>query len=124
MEVSSESIQVDESELLGDKVLIASQNVLGNGVLENIRDLVYIKPESFELRHSPLIVPELEQINSRLLDAGIPYALLVFGRLGTADPWLGIPVQWGQICGARVIGKATRENARVEVNQGIITFTT
>ena len=86
--------------------------------LENIRDLVYIKPESFELRHSPLIVPELEQINSRLLEAGIPYALLVFGRLGTADPWLGIPVQWGQICGAKVIVEATQENARVELSQG------
>ncbi len=118
MEVSSESVQVEESELLGDKVLVASQNVLGNGVLENIRDLVYIKPESFELRHSPLIVPELEQINSRLLEAGIPYALFVFGRLGTADPWLGIPVQWGQICGARVIVEATQENARVELSQG------
>ncbi|OGO29356.1 MAG: hypothetical protein A2Z16_08400 [Chloroflexi bacterium RBG_16_54_18] len=118
MEVSAESVHVEESELLGEKVLVASQNVLGNGVLENIRDLVYIKPENFELRHSSAIVPELEQINGRLLEAGLPYALFVFGRLGTADPWLGIPVQWGQICGARVIVEATQENARVELSQG------
>jgi len=44
--------------------------------------------------------------------------LIVFGRLGTTDPWLGIPVQWGQVCGAKVIVEATLENVRVELSQG------
>ena len=44
--------------------------------------------------------------------------LIVFGRLGTLDPWLGIPVTWGQICGARVIVEATQENVKVELSQG------
>lgn len=118
MEIPSESLQVEERELVGEKVLVASLNVLGNGVVENIRDVVYIRPQSFELRHSPAIVPELEAVNSQLLEAGLPYALVVFGRLGTSDPWLGIPVQWGQVCGARVIVEATQENARVELSQG------
>jgi len=43
---------------------------------------------------------------------------VVFGRLGTEDPWLGIPVTWGQICGASVIVEATLPNVRVELSQG------
>jgi hypothetical protein len=44
--------------------------------------------------------------------------LIAFGRLGTADPWLGIPVQWGQVCGAKVIVEATLANVRVQLSQG------
>ena len=110
--------RLSEDELDGENVLISSEGVLGNGAVENIKDIVYIKPENFDLKHTKTVVPELEQLNSDLLGAGIPYLLIVFGRLGTTDPWLGIPVQWGQICGAKVIVEATLENIRVELSQG------
>jgi hypothetical protein len=118
MAVPMDVVQVYEQELIGDNVLGASENVLGNGTVENIQDVIYVKPEGFELKHTKSIVPELEQLNSRLLGAGNPYVLIVFGRLGTLDPWLGIPVQWGQVCGAKVIVETTLDNARVELSQG------
>ncbi len=118
MAVPADVIQVSEEELEGKNVLISSEGVLGNGVEERIKDVVYIIPENFELKHSKVIVPELEQINEELLGADLPYMLIVFGRLGTTDPWLGIPVQWGQVCGAKVIVEATLENVRVELSQG------
>ena len=46
------------------------------------------------------------------------YLLIVFGRLGTTDPWLGIPAKWGQVSGAKVIVEATKENIKVELSQG------
>jgi hypothetical protein len=118
MAVPTDVVQVAVEELQGDNVLGASENVLGNGVVENIQDVVYVRPESFALKHTKAIVPDLEQFNSRLLGAGIPYALIVIGRLGTVDPWLGIPVQWGQVCGAKVIVETTLDSARVELSQG------
>jgi hypothetical protein len=118
MAVPTDVVQVTTQELLGDNVLGASENVLGNGIIENLLDVVYVKPQGFELRHTKSIVTELEQINSRLLSAGIPYALIVIGRLGTLDPWLGIPVQWGQVCGAKVIVETTLDKVRVELSQG------
>jgi hypothetical protein len=42
----------------------------------------------------------------------------VYGRLGTTDPWLGIPVNWGQVSGAKVVVEATPENVTVELSQG------
>ena len=118
MVVPSDVIQVSEDELDGENVLISSESVLGNGVVEDIRDVIYIKPEIFDLKHTKTVVPELEKLNEEMLSKGLPYILIVFGRLGTTDPWLGIPVQWGQICGAKVIVEATLENVRVELSQG------
>jgi Pyruvate phosphate dikinase, AMP/ATP-binding domain len=118
MAVPTDVVEVSEQELTDENVLGSSKNVLGNGGLDSIRDVVYIKPESFELIHTKEIVPELEQHNSSLLSTNNPYLLIVFGRLGTADPWLGIPVQWGQVCGAKVIVEATQDNVRVELSQG------
>jgi hypothetical protein len=111
-------MEVSEGELTGKNLLLASDHVLGNGVEDNLQDIVYIKPDSFELKHTKVIVPELEQFNRQLLLNGIPYLLIVFGRLGTTDPWLGIPVQWAQVCGAKVIVEATQENVKVELSQG------
>ena len=35
-----------------------------------------------------------------------PYLLIGVGRWGSNDPWLGIPVEWDEISGARVIVEA------------------
>jgi hypothetical protein len=118
MAIPTDVIHVSETELEGENVFVSSEGVLGNGAVENIKDVVYVKPESFDLKHTKSIVPDLESFNDKLLEADIPYLLIVFGRLGTTDPWLGIPVQWGQVCGAKVIVEATLENVRVELSQG------
>ena len=44
--------------------------------------------------------------------------LIVLGRLGTTDPWLGIPINWGKISGAKAVVEATQTNVRVELSQG------
>ena len=49
---------------------------------------------------------------------GSPYLLLGVGRWGSADPWLGIPVAWEQIAGARVIVEAGFRDFRVTPSQG------
>jgi hypothetical protein len=118
MVVAGGDVQVAAEDLIGGNILVSSESALGNGVVDTIKDIVYIKPDSFELRQTKAIVLELEQFNNKLLAAGQPYLLIVFGRLGTTDSWLGLPTTWGQVCGAKVIVEATRENARIELSQG------
>jgi hypothetical protein len=91
---------------------------MGNGVVETILDIVYVKPESFEPRLTRQVAAELEQLNRRLLEENRSYLLLGFGRWGSSDPWLGIPVSWGQIAGARVIVESTLPGMDVEPSQG------
>ena len=118
MVIPVDEVHVMEDELVGENVFLASDTVLGNGVVESIKDILYIKPDDFELRHARIVVRELEKLNENMLEKDHPYLLIVFGRLGTLDPWLGIPVRWGQISGAKVIVEATKENIKVELSQG------
>ncbi len=58
---------------------------------------------------------EAQQRWRRALPEGQP---IVLGRLGTTDPWLGIPASWGQVCGAKVVVEVAQENVNVELSQG------
>jgi hypothetical protein len=107
-----------DEEFGGEDILAASESALGNGSIDTIQDIVYTKPERFDLKHTMAMVPDLEQLNDRLLDEGRPYLLIALGRLGTTDPWLGIPINWGKISGAKVVVEATHTNVRVELSQG------
>jgi hypothetical protein len=118
MVIPGEVVCIDEAELEGENVLVSTDHALGNGVNEAIQDIVYVKPEIFEMRYTREIVPEIEHFNNKMLDTHTLYLLISIGRLGTTDPWLGIPANWGQVCGAKMIVEATRENARVELSQG------
>lgn len=118
MLVSDEQVKVTEAELEGDRVLVASEQVLGNGQVDFIKDVVYVKPEAFSAKETWLIAAELDEMNQSLLEAGRPYLLMVIGRLGTADPWLGIPVRWGQVSGARVIVETISPEMNVDMSQG------
>lgn len=118
MVVSQEEVEISAEEMRGANVLAASEKALGNGIYESIRDVVYVRPERFESRFTPRIVQELEQINKKLVAEKRPYLLIGFGRWGSSDPWLGIPVEWGQVAGAKAIVEAMLENMNVELSQG------
>ncbi len=48
MVVSSEQVEIDPADMTGEDVLLASASVLGNGVNDSIRDIVYVRPERFQ----------------------------------------------------------------------------
>ena len=94
------------------------QIIVVNDGGESVRDIVYVKHESFESRFTQQIATELETLNRPLLAGNRPYLLIGFGRWGSSDPWLGIPVNWGQIAGARVIVESTLPGMDKEPSQG------
>jgi hypothetical protein len=109
-------VQVDD--LVGPDVLVAADCALGNGAPGSICDIVYVKPTGFDAGHAPSIVRALEQINEALRTAGHPYVLIGVGRWGSSDPSAGIPVDFGQISGARVIVESTLPGMQVMLSQG------
>ncbi|MEW6073267.1 MAG: PEP/pyruvate-binding domain-containing protein [Planctomycetota bacterium] len=118
MMVPEAQVEITAEETTGPAVLLHSDRVMGNGVVTGIHDVVYVRPDTFEARHTRRIATALETINASLLHAGRPYLLIGFGRWGSSDPWLGIPVNWGQICGAKVIVEATLPTMVVDPSQG------
>lgn len=112
------AVEILAEELSGPDVLAWSERVMGNGMLENIRDVVFLRPESFDAKYSRVMATEIATANQGLLRDGRPYLLIGFGRWGSSDPWLGIPVTWSQVSGAKVIVEATLPGVNVEASQG------
>ncbi len=110
--------RVSPLELNAPGVVLASEHGLGHGMKDDICDIVFIKPEDFQLSRTAAIAQEVEKINHTLQSAGRPYLLIGFGRWGSADPWLGVPVDWGQISGARVIVETSFRDLNPDPSQG------
>jgi hypothetical protein len=118
MVVSSAEVRIPPEELFGENVLLASESALGNGILENIRDIVYVKPEKFNVHYSETVASEIENLNHWLVTFDTPYLLIGLGRWGTSDPQAGIPVNFGQISGAKVIVELALPETSSMLSQG------
>lgn len=118
MVVADQLVDIAESELAAPGVLLASDRVMGNGVDEGILDVVFVRPEHFDAKFTPIIAKELEGMNRQLAEQRRPYVLIGFGRWGSSHPWLGIPVNWSQISGAKAIVESTLPAMNVEPSQG------
>ncbi|MGD8780181.1 MAG: PEP/pyruvate-binding domain-containing protein [Ignavibacteria bacterium] len=118
MVVSHEKVEITDKEFSSDRNIISSNKVLGNGTNKTIKNIVFVKPDSFDKKYSSNIPKEIEIINKELLTKKEPYLLIGFGRWGSSDPWLGIPINWGQISGAKVIVESTLPGMNVELSQG------
>ena len=101
-----------------EETIIYSKSALGNGVIKNIYDLIYIKPETFDSIHNEKIAEKIGELNQMFIENDKNYVLVGPGRWGSRDKWLGIPVKWSQISAARVIVEAGLENYRIDPSQG------
>jgi CheY-like chemotaxis protein len=117
--VSSES-ELNAASVEDDKEgsLLFSEKAMGNGIINDIEDIVYIKTEDFDPARNKEIVLELEELNNTFRKQDRYYVLIGPGRWGSSDPWLGIPVKWPQISSARLIIESGLENYRVDPSQG------
>ncbi|MBB3185942.1 PEP/pyruvate-binding domain-containing protein [Microbacter margulisiae] len=115
---SNEWVDEDITNVADEETLVNCYKALGQGVVNDVHDVVYVKPQDFDAEHNPLIVGEIDEINRRLLSDDKGYVLVGPGRWGSNDPWLGIPVKWPQISAARVIVESGLHHYRVDPSQG------
>jgi len=112
----TDDLRVDDVERAD--LVCRSAQALGNGRVDGVRDLVVIDAARYQRGESRAAAREIARLNAQLLAERRQYALIGVGRLGTADPWLGIPVRWEEIAGARVIVEAGLHDVRVQPSQG------
>ena len=107
-------VKVEEYEK--EDALVYANSVMGNGTIDNIQDIVAIKPEAFKAEEMVDMANELSHFNSLMGDR--EYVLIAAGRLGSTDRWLGIPCAWSDISHARVIVETGLPDLQVEPSQG------
>ena len=100
------------------QLICQSTKVLGNGRIENLRDMIVVDSQRFERGRSQEVAEAVAHFNAVLSAENRPYLLIGVGRWGSNDPWLGIPVEWDEISGARVIVEAGFRDFRVTPSQG------
>lgn len=100
------------------RVLCYCEQALGNGVVEGIADIVYVKPDSFDPTHTTEIAQHISRINDALTSEHRPCVLIGPGRWGSTNRWLGVPITWAHISAARVIVEACLESFKVDPSQG------
>jgi len=118
MVVTNEEVEIKEEKINKENLLLNSNRVLGNGIINNIEDVIFVKPEVFDIGNSEKIAEEIEILNKSMQEQDKKYLLIGFGRWGSTDKWLGIPVEWGQISNAKVIVETMLPNFDVELSQG------
>jgi len=109
-------IRIREKERAGS--ILYSRRALGHGRYESLRDIVFVRPEKFDVAQTRKMAAEISRVNNGLHRANRPYMLIGPGRWGTADPWLGIPVRWDDISGVGAIVELQDCSIRAEPSQG------
>lgn len=115
---NKETIEEDIEQIKQEETIISSNHSLGNGIIDNIYDIIYVKPQSFNASANVKTAYEIEELNKKLSEENRGYALIGPGRWGSGDSWLGIPVRWSQISSVRVLVEAGLANYRVDPSQG------
>jgi hypothetical protein len=118
MVIDSTGDRVDVNRLTRKNALCVSAKALGHGTFSGVRDIVYVRHDTFSRRATREIADEIGTINVSLKAAGRPFVLIGPGRWGSADPRLGIPVSWGQISKVGCIVETPLTDLRVSPSQG------
>jgi CheY-like chemotaxis protein len=118
MSARSEMVPVEIEAWEIEAGLCFSASALGNGIRQDIADIVYVKPRDFEPSETKAAASEIGRFNAELTKEGRSYLLIGPGRWGSADRWLGIPVGWEDISSVGAMVETTYELLHADPSQG------
>ncbi|TFG82869.1 MAG: pyruvate, phosphate dikinase [Spirochaetales bacterium] len=115
---NADKVNVEADDVDRSACLVVSDRCMGNGRNASIMDIVYVDPATWDASCTEAMAVEIGEMNTGLAAEGRPYILIGPGRWGTRDRWLGVPVTFAQISGAKAIIEADLEGFRVESSLG------
>jgi hypothetical protein len=115
---SADDYVVNMDEIKQEDILLYSEKGMGNGIIRNIKDVIYVDKEVFDKRFTQEMAQEINVLNEEMSNQNRPYILIGPGRWGTRDQWIGIPVNWPQISQAKVIVETSLEDFPLDASSG------
>jgi hypothetical protein len=115
---SGAGYNIDPESINSEDIILESHKCMGNGAIEDIKDLIYLEPERFNNLHTMQMADEIDTINEKMLRKNLRYVLVGPGRWGTRDRFLGIPVVWPQISNAKVIVEVDLPDYHLDASLG------
>jgi hypothetical protein len=112
------SNNIDLGAINKSDTILYTQSSLGNGIIEHIKDVIYIDIHNFDKLKTMEMAKEINELNSMMVKRKRKYVLIGPGRWGTRDQFLGIPVAWAQISNAKVIVEVSLANFPLDSSLG------
>ena len=118
--ISSDSLyaEVDWRGVDTDDAIVRSESALGTGWIQDLCDVVYLKPDAFDKMKTQEMAAQLKELNAAFRSEGRQYVLIGYGRWGSSIPTLGVPVAWSDISEAKVLVECSLPDFRVDPSQG------
>jgi len=114
----SKDFEIDTSKLDRDKIFLYTEKGMGNGRINNIQDIIFVKKEDFDKGKTMEMALEIDKLNTEMIALGRKYILIGPGRWGTRDRFIGIPVSWPQISNAKIIVETSLEDYPLDGSLG------
>ena len=109
---------VDVNKIDKEHLVLYSEKTMGNGKIQNIKDVIFVMPEKFDNTKTMEMKDEIDEMNQRMQEAGKKYILIGPGRWGTRDRFIGIPVAWPQISNAKIIVEMSLNEFNLDASLG------
>ncbi|PLX02364.1 MAG: pyruvate, phosphate dikinase [Marinilabiliales bacterium] len=109
---------INMAEVEKDSIVLYTEKGMGNGLIDNVSNIIYLDPNNFDKSKTEEMVKEIEELNSFMISQNKKYVLIGPGRWGTRDKWIGIPVNWYQISNAKVIVETSLDNFPLDASSG------
>jgi hypothetical protein len=100
------------------RALCYSTQALGHGRKQDVADIVFVRPDTFDPKDTVAIARAVAEINRTLVREQRPYLLMGPGRWGSFDRWLGIPVKWKDIDGVGAMVEIRNASLKADPSQG------
>ena len=115
---ATNSYNLKPEEINKENTILYSKKIMGNGEINYLKDIIYVKREAFDKTMTNKMVPEINALNKKMKKEGKQYILIGPGRWGTRDRFLGIPVTWPQISEAKVIVETDLDGFPLDASYG------
>lgn len=112
----TEEVKIDKHS--EEDCICESRHTIGNGIYQDIYDIIYVDRNSFGVGKTIKIASEIDVLNKQLYDENRKCIIIGFGRIGTSDPSLGIPLAWSEMSQAKVVVEADIDILAVEPSLG------
>lgn len=110
--------EISDQEIKSDRLILMSKKGLGNGLISNVQDILFVDEKDFDKTKTKEMAEEISELNEILIQQNKNYVLIGPGRWGTRDPWIGIPVTWPQISNAKLIVETSLKNFPLDASSG------
>ena len=81
--INNEIEELDLDNVESAALICRSDQVLGHGVVNNVKDIICIDLEKFDRKFTHEVAHEIAQFNSKMINNDLPYLLIGLGRWGT-----------------------------------------